>query len=296
MSESQIIVHDDNLQSLRDCPTKLNDVHEVKRVLGICEFARKHVKDFATLAKPLQKLTRKNVPWNWTSETQDSFVKLKTAVLANIKLHVPDHSKPLYLFTDASDYGMGAQLCQLKHPTKDEDLKKVKESDKLPIAFYSASFDEAMQRRPIYYREARALIWGLEKTREFTERSPHEVVVVTDHAPLQWIKHATKGPVSAWLIETVADIEYRVVYMLGSANTTADALSRPPMVSPARFNLAGAEEIWDALLRLLSDIDMNAPKVSVWAAQHTPSIQRRVQAWRNPMQATRYMSTRRSLC
>ena len=282
VSESQIIVHDDNLQSLRDCPTKLNDVHEVKRVLGICEFARKHVKDFATLAKPLQKLTRKNVPWKWTSETQDSFVKLKTAVLANIKLHVPDHSKPLYLFTDASDYGMGAQLCQLKHPTKDEDLKKVKESDKLPIAFYSASFDEAMQRRPIYYREARALIWGLEKTREFTERSPHEVVVVTDHAPLQWIKHATKGPVSAWLIETVADIEYRVVYMLGSANTTADALSRPPMVSPARFNLAGAEEIWDALLRLLSDIDMNAPKVSVWAAQHTPSIQRRVQAWRNP--------------
>lgn len=282
VSENKIIVHDDNLQSLRDCPSRLNDAHEVKRVLGICEFARKHVKDFATLAKPLQNLTRKNVPWNWTSEVEDSFEKLKTAVLANIQLHVPDDSKPLYLFTDASDYGMGAQLCQLRHPVKDEDLKYVKESDKLPIAFYSASFDEAMQRRPIYYREARALIWGLEKTREFTERNPHEVVVVTDHAPLQWIKHATKGPVTGWLIETVADIEYRVVYMLGKANTTADALSRPPMVSPTRFNLAGAEEIWDALLRLLPDIDMNAPKVSVWAAQHTGSIQRRVQAWRKP--------------
>ena len=282
VSENQIVVHDDNLQSLKDCTTELKDVHEVKRVLGICEFARKHVPNFAELARPLHNLTRKKVPWRWTHTESQALEKLKTAVLTNIQLHVPDHSKPLYLFTDASDLGMGAQLCQLKNPVKDEDLKKVKESDKLPIAFYSASFNESMQRRPVYYREARAMIWGLAKTREFTERSPHEVVVVTDHAPLQWIKHSIKGTVTSWLLQEVADIEYRVVYMSGKANTTADALSRQPLVSPARFTLVGAEDIWDALLRLLSDNDMNSPNVHVWAAQHTPDIQRRVQAWRNP--------------
>ena len=67
------------------------------------------------------------------------------------------------------------------------------------------------------------MIWGLAKTREFTERSPHEVVVVTDHAPLQWIKHSIKGTVTSWLLQEVADIEYRVVYMSGKANTTAGA-------------------------------------------------------------------------
>ena len=142
VSEDKIVVHDDNLQSLKDCTTELNDVHEVKRVLGICEFARKHVPNFSELARPLHNLTRKKVPWRWTHTESRALENLKTAVLDNIQLHVPDHSKPLYLFTDASDLGMGAQLCQLRNPVKDEDLKKVKESDKLPIAFYSASFNE----------------------------------------------------------------------------------------------------------------------------------------------------------
>lgn len=278
---THIVVHQDNLDALKNC-AEPKDVHQLKSFLGICAYAQKHVHDFAGIARPLHNLTKKNVPWKWPSEAKRAFAKLRDACLAKTQLHVPDPSKPLYLFTDASDVGMGAHLCQLKSPVQDEDLKKVKDEDKLTVAFYSSSFDPAMQRRPVYYREARAMIWGLEKSKEFTERNPHEVIVVTDHAPLQWVKSTNKGAVSAWLIENVAEIDFRVVYLQGSANTTADALSRPPLVSPSKFNLVGAEATWDAMLKMLSGMDMNAPRVHVWAAQHTPSIQRKVQAWRIP--------------
>ena len=279
VSGDKVYVHGDNLKALRDCRRPTN-VPEVKSFLGICAYARKHVKDFAFHAECLYNLTRKGVPWAWPKQTHDQFVALKEKVLANFKLHVPDADKPFYLFTDASDLGMGAHLCQLKNPVKDSELHTVKDEDKLTIAFYSASFDLAMQQKPVYYREARAMIWGLEKAKEFLVRSAHETVVVTDHAPLQWIKSTNKGAVSAWLIESVADPDYRVVYMPGKSNTTADALSRPPLVSPSKLTLLGAAEAWDAMLKLLPERHMHSAKVHVWAAQHTALVQRKVQAWR----------------
>ena len=279
-----IKVHSDNLRALREC-RRPEDVSQLKSFLGICAYARKHVKNFAFHSERLTNLTRKKVRWLWSKEVDDAFLRLKAKVLENFPLHVPDMSKPFYLFTDASDVGMGAHLCQLRNPVKDEDLHLVPDDDKLTIAFYSKSFDLAMQQRPVYYREAKAMFWGLEKSKEFLERNPHQTVVATDHAPLQWIKSTNKGAVSAWLIESTAEPDYRVVYVPGPTNTTADALSRVPMVSPNRLNMLGAEHAWDAMLKLLPVRHSTLAKVHVWAAQHTVQMQRKVQAWRQPSNA-----------
>ena len=276
-----IQVHEDNLSALENCQTP-KDVPQLRHVLGIMAYAMKHVKNYATIAAPLFGLTKKGAPWDWEPDSapDKAFKKLKAAVLDKFKLHVPDHDKPMYLFTDASDVGMGAHLCQLRHPVADEDLHKVPDENKLTIAFYSARFDDNMQQRPVYYREAKAIMWGLEKSKEFTEQNPHEVCVVTDHSPLQWIKSTHKGAVSAWLIENAAETDFRVVYIPGPVNTTADALSRVPFVSPSRFNLLGASHTWDALLKMLPDRAKHCSRVHVWSAQHTNNMRRKVQAWR----------------
>ena len=88
--------------------------------------------------------------------------------------------------------------------------------------------------------------------------------------------------VSAWLIENIAGTEYRIVYVPGKTNTTADALSRSPMVSPSKFNLAGASGTWDALLHHLPNKHKSDRNVCIWSAQHTSNMQRKVQAWRTP--------------
>jgi hypothetical protein len=40
-----------------------NDVHEVRQFLGLCNFFRGHVQNFAQITAPLTELTRKDWPW-----------------------------------------------------------------------------------------------------------------------------------------------------------------------------------------------------------------------------------------
>jgi hypothetical protein len=42
-----------------------------------CNFCAKYIRDFATLAEPLRKLTRKEVKCQWNSEQQIAFETLK---------------------------------------------------------------------------------------------------------------------------------------------------------------------------------------------------------------------------
>ena len=50
---------------------------EVKSFLGLVYFCAKYIRDFAPLAEPLRKLTRKEVKRQWNSEQQITFETLK---------------------------------------------------------------------------------------------------------------------------------------------------------------------------------------------------------------------------
>ena len=49
---------------------------EVQQFLGFANYYRRFVKDFATIAKPLHRLTEKTTEFKWTKECQDAFEKL----------------------------------------------------------------------------------------------------------------------------------------------------------------------------------------------------------------------------
>ncbi len=91
---------------------------ELKSFLGLANFFRDHVQGHSLLSHPLSamlegytKRTRQQmVPW--TTETIESFEKLKMAVNNCQKLYFLDYSNEIYLQTDASDYGAGAYLFQ----------------------------------------------------------------------------------------------------------------------------------------------------------------------------------------
>jgi len=283
VGDGKYTVHEDVLQPLREAVIP-GDKLGVQRFLGLTNFARHHVKNYASIAKPLTKLTGKT-PWAWTPECTQAFHKLKAAVLEGFPLHTADYSKPFYLFTDASDHGMGAALCQVKGEVKDEDLATLDRSRLQVVAFYSAGFDEAMQRRPVYYREARALIWAMGKAKRHLELSQQQIVLVTDHNPLVWIQHTTRGTVTSWLLEEVAELDFRVVYIPGPTNKEADALSRPPLVSPSVLNATGSAEAWSVLLRKLPQKVREAAKVYVWAGPNTDTAARQVQEWKSTSSA-----------
>jgi hypothetical protein len=56
-------------------------VKEVRSFLGLAGYYRKLVKDFSIIAKPMTKLTQRNVKFQWTNECESSFSTLKKSQL-----------------------------------------------------------------------------------------------------------------------------------------------------------------------------------------------------------------------
>ena len=274
-------IHESNLKPLADALPPGNK-QELQRFLGLCNYARSHVAGYSHIAHPLTKLTG-NQPWTWGPTQQVAFEQLKEAVVKGFPLHIADYSRPFYLYSDASDFGMGAVLVQISgDDVKDQDLSKVPPERKQIVAFYSAAFDDAMARRPIYYREARAMIWSMGKAKRHLELSQHPIVMVTDHNPLLWIQATNRGTVTSWLLEEAAELDFRVVYIPGPKNSDADAVSRPPIVRPSVLNAVGTLEAWRVLLRMLPSQAADMKKTFVWAGPNTDNVVRLVQGWRSP--------------
>ena len=56
-------------------------VTEVRSFLGMAGYYRRFIKDFARIAIPLTKLTKKEQPYVWTEKCEQAFSSLKKALI-----------------------------------------------------------------------------------------------------------------------------------------------------------------------------------------------------------------------
>ena len=83
---------------------------EVQQFLGLANYYRRFVKDFASINKPLHCLTEKTSKFDWTDDCQRAFEQLRQRLVTAPILVFPDFSLTFLLDTDASDIGIGAVL------------------------------------------------------------------------------------------------------------------------------------------------------------------------------------------
>ena len=83
------------------------------------------MKDFSTIACPLNELTKKNVPFVWGKAQQKAFDELKKRLTEDPLLVLPNFSKTFEIEFDASGLGIGGVLVQ----------------DGKPVAYYSEKLD-----------------------------------------------------------------------------------------------------------------------------------------------------------
>jgi len=57
-------------------------VRDVRKFLGLANYYRQFVKDFAKIAQPLNNLTRKEEKWKWKDEQQRAFEQLKKVFMS----------------------------------------------------------------------------------------------------------------------------------------------------------------------------------------------------------------------
>lgn len=75
-------------------------------------YCAKFIPNFSELTEPLRELTRKNVPFCWTSRHAKSFNAVKAALTSTTVMAYFDQNKETELITDASPFGVSAILPQ----------------------------------------------------------------------------------------------------------------------------------------------------------------------------------------
>jgi hypothetical protein len=84
--------------------------------LGLAEFYHHFVKDFSTIAAPLNELTKKGMPFSWGTRQGNVFDMLKDKLTHPPLLQLPNFNKTFELECDASGIGLGGVMLQERKP------------------------------------------------------------------------------------------------------------------------------------------------------------------------------------
>ena len=101
-----------HVKNLKEAKAPLN-ASELRSFLGMAGFSMRFIHNFANIVSPMR-LMMKNKKWDWNTECQSAFEKLKTCLSEQTLLHhyVPGHDTEVIV--DASLTGLGAVLVQRK--------------------------------------------------------------------------------------------------------------------------------------------------------------------------------------
>lgn len=200
------------IKAIHDFPTPKNP-KTIKTFLGLVGYYRKFINDFAKIAKPLTLLLKKDVPFIWSKEQEESFATFKNILMSEPLLQYPDFTKEFVLTTDASNFAIGSVLSQ-------GEIGK-----DLPIAYASRTLNGAEQNYSTTEKELLAIVWSVNHFRPYLYGTTF--TIVTDHKPLTWLFNC-KDPGSRlvrWRLK-LSEYNYKIIYKPGKINSNADALSR----------------------------------------------------------------------
>ena len=86
------------------------NVKDVRKFLGLANYYRRFIKDFAQVARPMNILTRKDEKWQWEEAQQKAFNELKWVFTMKPVLAAPDLDKEFWVEADTSNYATGGVL------------------------------------------------------------------------------------------------------------------------------------------------------------------------------------------
>ncbi|KAA0048104.1 reverse transcriptase [Cucumis melo var. makuwa] len=207
ISNKGVEVDPKKIKAIADWPKPTN-VRETRGFLGLTGYYRRFVHHYGAMAGPLTQLLKKG-GFNWTSEAEQAFEKLKKAMMSLPVLALPMFDKPFEIETDASGYGVGAVLIQNKHP----------------IAFYSHTLAIRDRGRPVYERELMVVVLAVQRWRPYL--LGNRFVVQIDQKSLKCLleQRVVQPQYQRWLAKLLGytfDVEYKSEV----ENKAAYALSR----------------------------------------------------------------------
>jgi hypothetical protein len=184
----------------------------MQRFLGATGFNRGFSHEFARITASLESVKNVKVV-QWTPELEKAFIDVKQLFADDSSLRMIDWSELIYLTVDASLTGLGAWLGQM-----DDNNTLV------PVICVSKKLGPTQQRWSATKRELYGLMWAMEKLRHYL--LGRTFIARVDHRPLvAMMRNKLNVMMEGW-IDTIMKFNFTTIYLPGSQNTLADALSR----------------------------------------------------------------------
>jgi len=142
---SGVHVDKEKIKAIQEWPTP-KSVSDVRSFHGLASFYRRFVKDFSTIAAPLNELVKKHVGFKWGQKQEHAFVVLKDMLTHAPILVLPNFVKSFELECDAFNVGIGVVLMQDGHP----------------IAYFSEKLSGVALNYPTYDKELYVLVRALQ--------------------------------------------------------------------------------------------------------------------------------------
>ena len=180
IGEDGVRMEKEKIQGVIEWPVP-RSTKDMQKFLGLANYYRQFVKDFARIAKLLHEMMRKETKWNWGERQQRAFEGLKERFTTELVLVIPDLDKEMRVEVDASDFVTGGVLSM-----KCEDEKW------RPVTYISKLLNEAKKIYEIHDKEMLAIIQYLEAWRHFLEGAKDQFEIWTDHKNLEYFMKAQK--------------------------------------------------------------------------------------------------------
>lgn len=248
-----IKVDPNKVKCVEDWPTPKN-VKDIQSFIGFCNYYRRFIPKFASIASPMVALIKKGTTWEWSTACEEAFNTLKERLTNAPLLRQPDASKDYILATDASDFAVGAVLLQ--------DFG----SGPQPVGYYSRKLRDAENNYPVHDKEMLAIVSAMGHWRCYLEGK--NTMVQTDHYALKYFR--TQPNLSRrqtrWMEFLEGHFHYDIEYKPGKENP-ADALSRTKVQLGAISVLAPSGLIQDLFAHGYG-LDKQCYEQGVWDAPY----------------------------
>ena len=185
------------VQALFQWPRPVN-VKQVQGFLGLANYYRRMIPDYAEVAVPLTQLLKKDVPFIWNRECQEAFDVLKSKLMEEPIMAYPVDDCPYILDTDASNLAAGAVISQIQN------------GQERVIAYWSKAWSQSQKHYDVPKRELLAALLAMEAFGYYL-RGLSKFVLRTDHACLRWLHNSKNASdLVTWWQERLSQFDFDV--------------------------------------------------------------------------------------